>query len=746
METLRRVTRLLSGLAAALLLALPAAAQPTAAPPAKSVKTEHVTSTLAPESSAAAPGGVFYVAVRQAMAPGWHTYWRNPGDSGEPTTVKWTLPSGWSAGDIVWPAPTHEATGPLMNYVYSGVVLLPVALQVPADAKAGAPVRIEAKVDYLVCKDVCVPETVNLLLETTVAAGSPAPDPAYGAPLAAALAAAPKAALVTATFGTEGSPPALRLSIAGDAAKGAQAAHAWFYPYDAGLIDHAAPERVSAGSDGLTFLLKPSATPGKPPQEVAGVVVLGPGRAFEVTAKPGAPPAGTMGGAPVASSGSPGAGATAGADAPSAPSPQGGFLGALAAAFLGGLILNLMPCVFPVLSIKAAQFARHLGDPRAARAEGLAFLAGVVVTFVTLAAALLAARAAGQAVGWGFQLQSPAVVATLALVMLAAALNLSGVFEVGTSVQGAGSGLAAKGGLAGAFFTGVLAVVVAAPCTAPFMAGAIGWAVTQPPLAALAVFAGLGLGLAAPLTALSFAPALFKRLPRPGAWMEGFKKALAFPMYGAAAWLVWVFALQAGVNALPFLFAAAVVLAFGAWLWGVAQRSERPWTPRAVAGVAGALAVAAVVFAVRAGPAPEAVAATSAGSGAGLPVEPWSPARVAELSAAGRPVFVDFTAAWCVTCQVNERTALAGKGVADAFTRTHAAYLKADWTRRDAGIARALSEQGRSGVPLYLVYAPGSAQPKVLPQLLSEGVVVGALEAAAKPAPQNLASTAPPSA
>jgi thiol:disulfide interchange protein DsbD len=323
-------------------------------------------------------------------------------------------------------------------------------------------------------------------------------------------------------------------------------------------------------------------------------------------------------------------------------------------------------------------------------------------------------------------------VACLTLVMLAAGLNLSGVFEIGQSAQGIGAEAASRGGLAGAVLTGVLAVVVAAPCTAPFMAPAIGWALVQPPVVALSVFLALGLGLGLPFTALSFMPGLFRRLPKPGAWMEGLKKVLAFPMYAAAAWLAWVFALQTGPAALPPLFAGAVLLAFAAWCWGVGQRSGKPLVSRAFAAAALAGVVASVGFGqAMAGSSstPPAGGASEAAAGA-LPIQPWSPEKVASLQAAGTPVFVDFTAAWCVTCQVNERTALATRTVSDAFARTHAVYLKADWTHADPAIAKALTDQGRSGVPLYLVYGKG-AKPQLLPQWLTSGAVAKALDAAA---------------
>ncbi|HEX7759817.1 MAG TPA: thioredoxin family protein, partial [Caulobacteraceae bacterium] len=362
----------------------------------------------------------------------------------------------------------------------------------------------------------------------------------------------------------------------------------------------------------------------------------------------------------------------------------------------------------------------------------------VMAAFLALAGVLIAARAGGAAVGWGFQLQSPPVVAGLTLIMLAAALNMSGLFEIGTSVQGVGQGLASRGGLIGSAFTGVLAVVVAAPCTAPFMAGALGFALTQPEPEALAVFAFLGLGFATPFTLLAFTPALMQRLPKPGAWMAVLKKGLAFPMYGAAAWLAWVLAEQAGRGGLARILAAAVILAFAAWVYGAAQRRHvaggRPLALYGLAGLALALSIAAIAAGRYDRPkAADRASAPVEAPAEGVPSEPWSPDRVAALQAQGKPVFVNFTAAWCVTCQLNEKVAFSTGEVAAAFRRTGAVYLVADWTNRDAVIAKALADQGRVGVPLYLVYGAGGGAPKVLPQLLTPALVVDALNDAAKP-------------
>jgi thiol:disulfide interchange protein DsbD len=706
------------------------AASAYAAPVHPSVKTEHNLVELAPQTTAAAPGGTLYVALHQTIAPGWHTYWRNPGDAGQATSLTWTLPPGWKAGDIVWPTPERDQSGPIMNYVLTGDVYLPVPIEVPASARPGETVTLKAAVSWLVCKDICIPEDANLSLTLPVTAGMPASDPTFGGPISATLEAAPKPVGLDARYLLSGT--TVKLAVTGAQVRGVDVAHAYFFPYDGTALDQAKPQMVERGPDGVTLTLPAgyALTHGKAPADLMGVLSLGT-KAYEIDAKPGALPAGVTGAAPAVAS-TPGGGPAAADVGGTKSSAVGGVFAAIGLAVLGGLVLNLMPCVFPILSMKAASLARHAQTPHHARSEGLAFFVGTVVTFLVLAGLLIAARAGGQAVGWGFQLQSSGVVAGLALIMFAAGLNLSGVFEIGLSAQGVGSGLANKPGLAGAFFTGVLAVVVAAPCTAPFMAPAIGWALVQPPVIALSVFLALGVGLALPFTALSFAPALFRLLPPPGGWMEGLRKVLAFPMYAAAAWLAWVFAAQSGVAALPFLFAAAVALAFAAWCFGVGQRAAslsaaKSILPHAVALVA-LVVTAAASFEGASLSAPVAKAAETTAAGA-IPIEPWSESRVAELQAAGKPVFVDFTAAWCVTCQVNERTALATKAVADAFAHTGAVYLKADWTRRDAKIANALTALGRSGVPLYLVYGK-AATPKILPQLLTPGLVVEALDAA----------------
>jgi thiol:disulfide interchange protein DsbD len=392
-------------------------------------------------------------------------------------------------------------------------------------------------------------------------------------------------------------------------------------------------------------------------------------------------------------------------------------------AFLGGLILNLMPCVFPVLAIKAAGLARLPGAARGdARGYALSYAAGVMVTFVALAAVLVGVRAGGGAAGWGFQFQSPVFVAAMTWLLLAVGLNLSGVFAVTGGFEGAGQTLTAKGGHVGSFFTGLLAVLVATPCTAPFMGAAIVAALAAPAPEMMAIFAVMGIGLAAPYLLLAFSPALARALPRPGAWMDVLKQALAFPMYAASAWLLWVASQQSGPAGVLAVAAGLVLVGFAGWAVGLAQRSQRGrLVARGAATLAGMAAVAIlVVTAIMPTQAPQTNVAEAG-------AESFSPARLETLRAAGKPVFVNMTAAWCVTCLVNERVALGTKAVRDAFAASNVTYLKGDWTREDPAISAFLRSQGRDGVPLYVFYPADHGAPEILPQILTQQMVLSRL-------------------
>lgn len=687
-------------------------------------RTERIEAELVPMSRWAAPGSTAVVAVRQDIEPGWHTYWRNPGDSGGATTLTWRLPEGVRAGDIVWPLPERQRLQGLTNYGYEGDVYLPVPVEIPAGARPGSTVPLAVEALFFVCSDeMCVPETLNLRLDLPVREGAAPPDPQHGAAIQRVLAGAPAPAGIEARVRVENG--VLTLTAAGGPLAGRDPGPSYFFPFEGGLIDHAAPQTGSWGPEGLTLVMSAGAkAQAGVTGPLEGVLATSLG-AFEIRAEPGADLPGARGSGDLA--------AMADAGAGTAPAAIGwsGFLQAALFALLGGLILNLMPCVFPILAMKAAALSAAAHDPARARRDGLAFLAGVLTTFLALAGLLLALRAGGEAIGWGFQLQSPAVIAGLSLLMLAVALNLSGVFHMGAGLQAAGTGpLSRLPGAAGAFFTGMLAVVVAAPCTAPFMAFALGAALLMPWPMALVVFLMLGLGLALPFVLVSLTPRLLARLPRPGPWMERLKGLLAFPMYGTAAWLVWVFARQSGAEALGLLLLAAVLAAFGLWLTGLNQARRAEGGIAVFSAVAAALAlVSAVALAGAAAVMPPGTQATAATASA-LPSQRWSPEAVEAARAEGRPVLVNFTADWCVTCKINERTALSSAATRRALDGANAVYLVGDWTRRDDAITAELRRHGRSGVPLYLLYAPGAAEPRVLPQLLTEGTVIAALEAA----------------
>ncbi len=674
--------------------ALPAAAQ--------TGSTARVQARLIAERGEIAPGGRVSVALQEEIRPGWHTYWINPGDAGAPTALNWSLPPGWRAGPIQWPYPRRLPVGPLMDYGYEGTVWLLTTVTAPADARPGDVVTLTAHGSWLVCKEVCIPEEGDVSLPLTVSAD---PAPAYATiaeKFAAARAKLPAPSPWPVHYARGA---ALDLFVAAPSLAAAHPRDAQFFPRDQGAIAGAAPQRMGFADDGLVLRLQPGP---KPRKTLDGVLVLtssdGSVQALDVHATPGPVP-------------------------PAEFPDTGGGLGlplAIAFALLGGLILNLMPCVLPVLAMKALGIANkaHADKGEAAR-EGLAYGIGAVLSFLALGAAVLLLRAGGEAVGWGFQLQEPIVVAGFALLIFTVGLNLSGVFEIGAGVTG-GDAFTRRGGPAGAFFTGVLAVAVAAPCTAPFMAAALGFALTQTVVVSVLIFLALGLGFALPFVAIALSPALLRLVPRPGAWMVRFRQALAFPMYGAAAWLLWVLTQQAGPPGLVAGLSAMLAMGFAAWSWGASRNARGRWRQigGGAAAVSALVALAALGF-VQSGPA----RATGASSIApdGIASEPYSPARLAALRAQKRAVFVDVTAAWCITCLVNEKVALSGSRVRDAFRSRNIAFLVADWTSRNPQITTLLEGHGRSGVPLYLYYAPGAGDAKVLPQILTEDDVLSAL-------------------
>jgi len=704
-QTLRPFARLAAG---AWLVGLAAIA--FAAP----IRTPNVEAELVPATSAAVPGQPLTIALRLKMRDGWHTYWRNPGDSGLPTTLEWKLPPGVTAGAIDWPAPHALPVGPLVNYGYEGEILLPSSLAIPASAKSGETLALAARADWLVCKETCIPEGADLELAMPVAATA-GPHPRWGAPIAATLAALPRP-LEGWRVDAHGEGQKVRLTLTPPEGA-ADPGRLGFFPHDEGRIEASAPQTATREGSAyvLTLPVAYQLVPGF--TRVAGVIEGSGGFAGAKAATIDVPLAGAVVAGPKPVDAAPPAVALA---APAARS-MSLWLAALFA-FAGGLILNLMPCVLPVLSIKVLGFAQHHDSRATMRREGLAYGAGVLVTFVGLALLMLGLRAAGEQLGWGFQLQSPLFVSLLAVLFFVLALNLSGVFEFGQFAPASVRGWTSKNRTLDAFATGVLAVVIASPCTAPFMGAALGFALGQPAVETLAVFVALGLGMALPYVLLAWFPAWRRVLPKPGAWMLRFKQVLAFPLYATVAWLAWVLGMQIDVDAVLRLAFVLVAIAFALWSWHASKTGgSRAWRWVALAAVVGAVAIGRPLAAP---PAPGAEPARASAGSSEL-WKPYSRATLDQWRATG-PVFVDFTAAWCVTCQVNKRLVLNDRGIVDAFGARKVTLVRADWTRRDPDITRALAALGRNGVPVYVLYRPGK-EPLLLPEVLSSAAVKDAL-------------------
>jgi thiol:disulfide interchange protein/DsbC/DsbD-like thiol-disulfide interchange protein len=694
--------------------------------------------------------------LRLRHDPHWHTYWRNPGDSGLATQVEPSGPEGTRFEALRWPAPSRFWVGPLANYGYEDEVVLPFAAQLPASLPGGS-VRFEVHAQWLVCKDVCIPGEARLAIDLPVLpSGSAEPAGSRHAALFDAMArriADPERALA-GTAHRDGT----RLSLHFPTPPGSTGVSAAeFFPHPEGVVSAPAPQALLRTRDGwrIDLVLADGATL---PDTIDGLLVAdgephglkaglagGPaptGEPVSVSERPAAAARaggllGALGGSAGLRSadapGAAGAAGAAGAGQAAASAATGGLAIALLFGAIGGAILNLMPCVFPVVGLKVLGFANAAADPRdgrrAMRQGAFLFAFGVLVSFWALAGLMLALREAGEAIGWGFQLQSPGFVAAMALLFVAVGLNFSGAYEIGLALTRLG-GLGGGSGW-GSFGAGVLAVLVATPCTAPFMGSALGFTLTQPPAFTMAVFTAIGLGMALPYLLLGLFPGWIRRLPRPGRWMETLRQALAFPMYATAAWLAWVLVQQAGADAMLRLLLAAVALGAGLWAWG-RWTSASPRRPALAAGLllAGGAAMVALLGPVMQADPAEAPRASVAPAGSGTVAgawQAWSEERVDAARAAGRTVFVDFTAAWCVSCQANKKLVLERAAVADAMREAGVVTLRADWTQRDPAITATLARHGRNGVPLYLVYRPGEAEPRVLPELLTVGLVLEAI-------------------
>lgn len=663
------------------------------------VSTKHVTAELMLENDRLEPGAkaadANWIGLRLEMQPHWHTYWRFPGDSGLPTEVEWKLPAGWKVSGPYWPLPQRIFLPPLVNYGFEGDALIGFRLEVPAGEPPGIQ-RISGTASWLVCKETCIPEKAELALNVKVGRGKPSPagQARFFAKLRSQQPVPPPSGMTIKVIYKE--------KLLGLEATGLGAHDALdFLPLTPQIVKGDAPPNFEA----KVYWLDKAEPFDRKAASLPGLLVLKSGsetRVHEVDLP--LPPAGAAPATP---------------EAGTAEASPSAFL-LVIFAFLGGVILNLMPCVFPVLGIKVMSLVKQgQGHPGHARRHAHAYAAGVLSCFLALAGVLLVLRGLGQAVGWGFQLQHPLFVTVLILLFSFVAADLAGFIHWSGRWMGAGGSLANREGALGSFFTGVLAVVVATPCTAPFMGTAIGAAIGEPAPVVLVVFAALGLGLAAPFVLLCYQPALLRRLPRPGVWMERIKELFAFPIAATVVWLLWVLTLQIGADGALKVELGLLVLMLSVW-------ARRRFAGK-VAHLAGWVLMAAGILIAIGGAASSPLHGSS--SQAHGEWKAYSEEALAEALAAGKPVFVDFTAAWCLTCQVNKKLVLDRSATQEFFRDRGVVLLLADWTNRDPVITKALERHGRIGVPLYLVYKKGSKTAEVLPQVLTDGIVRDAFPA-----------------
>ncbi|HEU5340457.1 protein-disulfide reductase DsbD family protein [Edaphobacter sp.] len=654
---------------------------------------QHLRVALIAPSSSVAPGGTLQVGLQFRLDDHWHVYWVNAGDSGEPPKITWALPKDITAGPMQFPIPTRLPLGPLMDFGYENGVVFPIKFVASPYARPG-PVHLDAKIDWLVCREVCIPGKAHLGLNLNVVRGTVPVAPTGD--LAQALSLIPGPPPSNAQFSVMGGRQNFVLTLI----TGTRETNAEFYPLDQEQIANAAPQAVEPLPNGVRLRVSRAPELVKLPAELHGIIKLSAARAYDVTA-------------PVV----PGEVPVAAAVKSSSAAPWS----AIVLAFLGGIILNLMPCVFPVLFLKGLALVQSSGEERSRlRRHGLIYTLGILVSFWTIVAVLLALRSGGSQAGWGFQLQSPTFVALLASGIFFFALSLAGQFEIGLSLTSVGGDLAKKPGYTGSFFTGVLATIVATPCTAPLMGAAIGFALAQSVEVTFAVFTALALGLATPYLLLSFQPAWTRLLPRPGSWMETLKHLTAVPLFGTAIWLSWVYGYLysgeggvgvPGVDHTVHLLWCFLGLAIAGWVLG---KWPARWKSAIAAVIIGAIALAIPLYQPK---------------DTTLVWQPYSQQALDQARSAGRPVFIDFTAAWCLSCQVNERLVLKSTEVQHEFRKGNVTLLKADWTHYDPEITKELASIGRSGVPTYVIYPARKDDPAdVLPELLTKQIVLDALK------------------
>ncbi|MGD9895943.1 MAG: protein-disulfide reductase DsbD family protein [Candidatus Methylacidiphilaceae bacterium] len=668
-------------------------------------RSKHVEATLLSETNSVSPGVPFWTAIRLRMEKDWHTYWRNPGDAGSATRIDWKLPEGFQAGPIQWPVPEVISVPPLTSYGYEGEAWLLVSVTPPSSLAIGQTVALSAKVGWVECAQSCIPGSADLLLILPVVAPPGKVDPSLRSGFQQARTALPQPPPKTVQASAWVERGKLHLELKSSEKKAVVLEEPRFLPGREGLIVDSAPQTFRLRQFGLLLEI-PQPPKAKPlPSKLDGLL-LAKSTEWKGTRKIAWALEAEQVPVPISLR--------------SLPASKELWL-VLGFAFLGGLILNLMPCVFPVLSLKVLHLVeRGREEGRGSFRHGLAFLVGVVSSFLVLASILLILRARGAELGWGFQLQSPPFVAFLVILFFLVSLSLFGVFEFGASFGGMGEIADRAGGLWGSFGSGVLATVVASPCTAPFMGVALGFALAQPMWVALLVFGALGLGVAAPVFLLCAFPALLRLLPRPGRWMEDFKQLLGFPMIAAVVWLLWVYGKLRGIDGVGALLLSLVAVGFGAWLFGRYANPSRILPVRLLAALVGVLVVgAAIGYLLR----------DTEGRRGEEPWIPYSAERLNQLRVEGVPVLLDFTASWCLTCKVNERVAFDNPEVRKRLADRGVVWMVADWTNRDPAITQALSQLGRSGVPTYVLYGPDpQAQPKILPELLTPRLLLDELD------------------
>jgi len=677
-------------------------------------RSENIEAQLVTDVNAVQPGEDITVALRMKMDPQWHTYWRNVGDSGLPVEIAWTLPDGFSAGEIQWPYPERIEAGPLVSFGYHGEIFLLNKISVPDELTAEA-VTINARADWLECADVCIPGGVDLSLSLAVSREPVEPDVKWVEAFADTRAKLPLKDSGW-SFGAKKGDGKYVLQASAPEWYDTSPGEVLYFPYESGVIDYAAKQKVNFENGVLALEVAVAPMPGEEPHDLEGVLVAengwrgaGSEKAIHFDAEPGS---------------SPGAASATG-------KKESSLLLVLLGAFVGGMILNLMPCVLPVLSLKIMGFVQQANEEKSKPWQhGLVFTGGVLISFWVLAGALLLLRAGGEELGWGFQLQSPIFLIVLSAFLFLFGLSMFGLFEIGTSLTTLQGGKP-KGGFGGSFVSGVMATVVATPCTAPFMGSALGFALTQPAWVSLTVFSFLGLGMASPYVLLASTPALLKFVPKPGRWMESLKQFMGFLLLATVLWLLWVLAQQAGAMMVIVTLGALLLLGLAGWIYGRWGNLAMGTRTRAVATSIAALIVVASLYITI--DSVDTFAAAPQASGqkqtSGIVWEDYNESRYQELKQSDKPVFIDFTAAWCLSCQVNDRVAFSSEKVQQKFKDMGMVSIKADWTSRDDMITRALARYGRNSVPLYVYYPSGTdSEPQILPEIITPGIVLDALE------------------